>query len=94
MHVAGDHDVVIGRVLELEATPAWEQPMLFFRGRFGVEDANSGSPRTCGAGAITGVRPPRVARRGADLAETMTRRPTERSRDGGAPEDPGEPRET
>ena len=35
--VAGDHDVVVGRVLQLE-TPAPERPMLFFRGRFGVED--------------------------------------------------------
>lgn len=35
--VAGDHDVVIGRVLGLE-TPAPERPMLFFRGHFGVED--------------------------------------------------------
>ncbi|MEV0594657.1 flavin reductase family protein [Nonomuraea cavernae] len=36
VHVAGDHDVVIGRVVELE--PVREQrPMLFFRGRFGVE---------------------------------------------------------
>ncbi|WP_244928817.1 flavin reductase family protein [Nocardioides sp. W7] len=41
VHVAGDHDVVIGRVLELETTPPWRQPMLFFRGRFGVEDADS-----------------------------------------------------
>ncbi len=37
VHVAGDHDVVIGRVVELE-TPAADRPMLFFRGRFGVED--------------------------------------------------------
>lgn len=36
VHVAGDHDVVIGRVLELE-TPQEDSPMLFFRGRFGVE---------------------------------------------------------
>lgn len=35
--VAGDHDVVVGRVLQLEI-PTDEQPMLFFRGRFGVED--------------------------------------------------------
>ncbi|MFF8596486.1 flavin reductase family protein [Streptomyces sp. NPDC015220] len=36
VHVAGDHDVVIGRVLELE-TEDDQRPMLFFRGRFGVE---------------------------------------------------------
>ena len=41
VHVAGDHDVVIGRVLELETDPADERPMLFFRGRFGVEDAHA-----------------------------------------------------
>lgn len=35
--VAGDHDVVMGRVIQLE-TPTAERPMLFFRGRFGVED--------------------------------------------------------
>ena len=35
--VAGDHDVVVGRVLQLE-TPAAERPMLFFQGRFGIED--------------------------------------------------------
>ncbi len=37
VHVAGDHDIVIGRVLELE-TPTADRPMLFFRGKFGVED--------------------------------------------------------
>lgn len=36
VHIAGDHDVVIGRVLELE-TPSDDRPMLFFRGRFGIE---------------------------------------------------------
>ncbi|MGY1812481.1 flavin reductase family protein [Blastococcus sp. SYSU D00820] len=36
VHVAGDHDVVIGRVLELE-TVADRRPMVFFRGRFGVD---------------------------------------------------------
>lgn len=36
VHVAGDHDVVIGRVLELEQV-AEQRPMLFFRGRFGVD---------------------------------------------------------
>ncbi|GAA0962601.1 flavin reductase family protein [Actinocorallia libanotica] len=34
---AGDHDVVIGRVLELE-TPGDGRPMIFFRGGFGVQD--------------------------------------------------------
>lgn len=36
IHVAGDHDVVIGRVLEIE-TPHEAPPMIFYRGRFGVE---------------------------------------------------------
>lgn len=35
--VAGDHDVVVGLVHQLE-TPVAESPLLFFRGRFGVED--------------------------------------------------------
>ncbi len=35
VHAAGDHDVVIGRVLGLE-TPADDRPMVFFRGRFGI----------------------------------------------------------
>ena len=33
VHVAGDHDVVIGRVLELE-TPSAAGPLLFFRGKY------------------------------------------------------------
>ncbi|MFI6874781.1 flavin reductase family protein [Streptomyces sp. NPDC050400] len=37
VHPAGDHDVVVGRVLALE-TVSERQPMLFFRGGFGVED--------------------------------------------------------
>lgn len=37
VHVAGDHDVVIGRVLELEdGEPG--RPMLFYRGRFAVTE--------------------------------------------------------
>lgn len=39
VHTAGDHDVVIGRVLELE-TVTQKPPMIFFRGRFGI-GANS-----------------------------------------------------
>ncbi|MER6632188.1 flavin reductase family protein [Streptomyces sp. NPDC000987] len=44
VHVAGDHDVVIGRVLGLE-TAEERRPMLFHRGRFGVEDRPA-VPRT------------------------------------------------
>ena len=36
VHVAGDHDVVIGRVLEIEHG-AEGRPMVFFRGRFGLD---------------------------------------------------------
>lgn len=36
VHGAGDHDIVIGRVRQLES-PSAEPPMLFFRGKFGVE---------------------------------------------------------
>jgi len=35
VHTAGDHDVVIGRVLELE-TVVQKSPMIFFRGKFGI----------------------------------------------------------
>ena len=41
VHVAGDHDVVIGRVLGLETPAVEDRPMLFFRGRFGVEDLHA-----------------------------------------------------
>jgi len=36
VHVEGDHDVVIGRVLALE-TPRTGRPLVFYRGRFGVD---------------------------------------------------------
>ncbi|MFI6451720.1 flavin reductase family protein [Streptosporangium amethystogenes] len=36
VHTAGDHDVVIGRVLEVERD-AGRRPMVFFRGRFGID---------------------------------------------------------
>ncbi|WP_254399710.1 flavin reductase family protein [Streptomyces sp. AC602_WCS936] len=41
VHTAGDHDVVVGRVLALE-TVTDREPMLFFRGGFGVESPASG----------------------------------------------------
>lgn len=38
VHVAGDHDVVVGRVLELESVAEPEElPMVFYRGQFGIE---------------------------------------------------------
>ena len=40
VHVAGDHDVVIGRVVGLEEDTAG-RPMLFYRGRFGVTERAS-----------------------------------------------------
>jgi 3-hydroxy-9,10-secoandrosta-1,3,5(10)-triene-9,17-dione monooxygenase reductase component len=36
VHVAGDHDVVIGRVLAVEPVDDASRPMIFFRGEFGV----------------------------------------------------------
>ena len=36
VHVAGDHDVVIGRVLAIDVPAAERRPMIFFRGRFGL----------------------------------------------------------
>ena len=39
VHTAGDHDVVIGRILELESVTE-ERPMIFFRGGFGVDAAS------------------------------------------------------
>ncbi|KRF21293.1 flavin oxidoreductase [Nocardioides sp. Soil797] len=36
VHLAGDHDVVIGRVQELEYD-GYERPMIFYRGAFGTE---------------------------------------------------------
>jgi 3-hydroxy-9,10-secoandrosta-1,3,5(10)-triene-9,17-dione monooxygenase reductase component len=42
VHVAGDHDVVIARVRELEHG-AGGRPMVFFRGKFGL-DAQCGDP--------------------------------------------------
>lgn len=38
VHPAGDHDVVIGRVLGLEALRP-ERPMVFYRGQFDLDDA-------------------------------------------------------
>jgi len=38
VHVAGDHDVVLGRVLELEVSDE-QRPMIFYRGGFGVDPA-------------------------------------------------------
>lgn len=35
VHLAGDHDIVVGRVLSLEQ-PVDDSPLVFFRGRFGT----------------------------------------------------------
>ncbi|MEV4839327.1 flavin reductase family protein [Nonomuraea sp. NPDC049486] len=43
VHVAGDHDVVIGLVRELEPVTE-QQPMLFYRGRFGLGEQRPGEP--------------------------------------------------
>ena len=49
VHVAGDHDVVIGRVHELERTQDG-RPLLFFRGTFGVETPTVAAPTRWGYG--------------------------------------------
>lgn len=36
VHPAGDHDIVVGRVRELEQ-PREARPLIFYRGRFGVD---------------------------------------------------------
>ncbi|ACY99059.1 MULTISPECIES: flavin reductase family protein [Thermomonospora] len=43
VHVAGDHDVVIGRVLSCERPPGNEgrRPLLFFRSRFGIDEPDA-----------------------------------------------------
>ena len=50
VHVAGDHDVVLGRVLELETDPGQRRPRLFFRGRFGIDDPAAVAPSVWGWG--------------------------------------------
>ena len=40
VHVAGDHDVVLGRVLEVELLEQ-EPPMIFYRGGFGVQSEST-----------------------------------------------------
>lgn len=49
VHVAGDHDVVIGRVRELERSEDG-RPLLFFRGTFGVETPTVTAPTRWGFG--------------------------------------------
>jgi 3-hydroxy-9,10-secoandrosta-1,3,5(10)-triene-9,17-dione monooxygenase reductase component len=49
VHVAGDHDVVIGRVLHVESGPE-DRPMVFFRGRFGVDPEPEFAPPDWGWG--------------------------------------------
>jgi flavin reductase (DIM6/NTAB) family NADH-FMN oxidoreductase RutF len=40
VHPTGDHDVVIGRVLALDAPETEHRPMIFFRGGFGIGAAD------------------------------------------------------
>jgi len=42
VHVAGDHDVVVGRVLDLEDVESG-RPMLFYRGRLAVTERRTSS---------------------------------------------------
>ncbi|GAA3979215.1 flavin reductase family protein [Actinomadura viridis] len=43
VHLAGDHDVVIGRVLEVE-TADGGRPMIFFRSGFGIDRPETAAP--------------------------------------------------
>ncbi|MFC7495769.1 MULTISPECIES: flavin reductase family protein [unclassified Nocardioides] len=45
VHTVGDHDVVIGRVLELESREDG-QPLVFFRGRLGLDADVDAAPAT------------------------------------------------
>jgi 3-hydroxy-9,10-secoandrosta-1,3,5(10)-triene-9,17-dione monooxygenase reductase component len=47
VHVAGDHDVVIGRVVGLDDATAG-RPMLFYRGRFSVTERRTSATRDDG----------------------------------------------
>lgn len=49
VHVAGDHDVVIGRVLHVETGDS-DRPMIFYRGRFGVDPEPEFAPPDWGWG--------------------------------------------
>ncbi|GES25771.1 monooxygenase [Acrocarpospora pleiomorpha] len=40
VYTAGDHDVIIGRVLSLSEADADARPLLFYRGRFGLDDGD------------------------------------------------------
>jgi flavin reductase (DIM6/NTAB) family NADH-FMN oxidoreductase RutF len=50
VHVTGDHDLVIGRVLALETPEDEARPLLFYRGRFGVDDPTAPLLREWGWG--------------------------------------------
>ncbi len=61
VHVAGDHDVVIGRVLDLEDGESG-RPMLFYRGRLTVTERRTASAFEGAAEDIEGT---------ADSARTL-----------------------
>ncbi|WP_329240377.1 flavin reductase family protein [Actinoallomurus sp. NBC_01490] len=50
VYVAGDHDVVIGRVLALDLPGAERRPMVFFRGEFGIGGPTVPAPDRWGWG--------------------------------------------
>ena len=56
VHVAGDHDVVIGRVLDLEDGESG-RPMLFYRGRFTVTERRTARRRRGRPPDESGVEP-------------------------------------
>lgn len=49
VHPGGDHDVAVGRVLGLETEP-FTRPLIFHRGRFGIEQPRPAAAYTWGLG--------------------------------------------
>jgi 3-hydroxy-9,10-secoandrosta-1,3,5(10)-triene-9,17-dione monooxygenase reductase component len=50
VHVAGDHDVVIGRVLAIDGADENRRPLIFFRGEFGIGAPTAPAPGLWGWG--------------------------------------------
>lgn len=48
IHDAGDHDIVVGRVHDLDVNAAAASPLLFFRGGYGSFSARDADPQTAG----------------------------------------------
>jgi 3-hydroxy-9,10-secoandrosta-1,3,5(10)-triene-9,17-dione monooxygenase reductase component len=50
VHTAGDHDVVIGKVLAIDLPGDGQRPMIFFRGEFGIGEPAVPAPALWGWG--------------------------------------------